>query len=236
MAINRLHGMMFRHINQSEINWLKDRRDDEFPAVRALARQVFEEKFPWQARDEEKALLHIKNLAFRARGKIRYGSGDERLVNAEFAADSSGRIVKKAFDESEAILEAVSVEIGEEAIRKFFDAAVHDYDIPFWDIDLDCEFYDDPDFGLSPEYQNGDFFDEHEFVDEGLCGDLERFAPEPGDEPGAGTPAWSVRIEYMNGTEQNMQGYDGMPVPVMMLFCDFNRYFEDDDLGGEFDE
>ena len=46
MTINRLHGMMFRYLKESEMQWLKNWRNDARPEVKELARQVFEEKFP----------------------------------------------------------------------------------------------------------------------------------------------------------------------------------------------
>ena len=61
MTINRLHGMMFRYLSEAEMNWLKNKRNDNRPEVSELAQQVFEVKFPRQARNEIKQRLHIVN-------------------------------------------------------------------------------------------------------------------------------------------------------------------------------
>ena len=52
ITINRLYGMMFRYLSESEIKWLKNRRNDNRPEVSELAKQIFEEKFQRQARNE----------------------------------------------------------------------------------------------------------------------------------------------------------------------------------------
>jgi len=98
MTMNRLRGMAFRYLSESEIKWLKNRRNDSRPQVKELAREIFEMKFPRQARNEIKAQLHIKSVVFHYRGDIMDSYGDEYYVNAEFAADTSGKIVKKTFD------------------------------------------------------------------------------------------------------------------------------------------
>ena len=55
MTINKLHGLAYRHMSESEIKWLKNRRNDSRPEVSELAKQVFNERFPRQARNEIKA-------------------------------------------------------------------------------------------------------------------------------------------------------------------------------------
>jgi hypothetical protein len=238
MTINRLYGMMFRHISKAEMEWLKNRCNDDRPEVQTVARQVFEEKFPRQARNEIKARLHIKNITLHIRNEIYDDYGDEHFANAEFTADTSGRIVRKLFGESDALVEETSVKIGVKAIRKLFNVAVHNYDIPFWDTDLCHEVSYDPDIDLLPEYRYDDEFYDGELDDDGFDGDGSLGQPESdgGDAPDDRAPAWSVRIEYKNGTEQNTKGCDFLPNPVMELFGDLNGYFEEDELDNEFDD
>ena len=52
--------MGFRYLNESEIKWLKNRRNDRRPEVQELARQVFDMKFPRQARNEN--IVTIKQM------------------------------------------------------------------------------------------------------------------------------------------------------------------------------
>jgi hypothetical protein len=240
MTKNKLHSMMFRRLSEAEMTWLKNRRNDSRPEVKELAQQVFEEKFPRQARNEIKQRLHIKNMVFRVRGEVYDGYGDEYNVNTEFVADTSGKIVKKLFDDgNESFVEEKSIEIGVKAIRKLFNVAVHNYDISFWDTDLCHEISYDPDIDLLPEYRRDeeDEISFDDFVNSGLYADeTERSDPDSGDEPDDRIPTWSVEINYKNGTEQKTKGYDFIPNPVMELFGDFDSYFEEDTSGGEFDK
>jgi hypothetical protein len=234
MTINRLHGMAFRYLNESEIKWLKNRRNDDRPEVQELARQVFEEKFPRQARNEIKAKLHVKSMVFRIRGEVYDNYGDEYSVNAEFTADTSGVIVKKTFDAKETAEEITatenSVDIGAKAIRKFFNVMVHNYDISFWDTDLCNEISYDPEIDLLPEYSHGEDFDDladDDFVD----GDDSELPDENSSETlDDRVPSWSIEIKYKNGMEQKIKDYDFLPNPVIELFDDFEGYFSDEDL------
>jgi len=239
MTINRLHGMAFRYLNEAEMKWLKNRRSDSRPEVRELAQQVFEVKFPRQARNEIKARLHIKNMVFHVRGEMYDEYGDEYLVNAEFTADTSGKIIKKMFDDNGGIVEEKSADIGVKAIRKFFNVAVHNYDISFWDTDLCHEISYDPDIDLLPEYRDDYGFDFDDSEDDELDDDDESVKSDDdcGDVPDDRTPAWNVEIVYKNGTEQKTKGYDFIPDPVREFFDDFDGYFfEEDMFDNEFDE
>ena len=160
MTINRLHSMTFRYLNESEMKWLKNRRNDSRSEVQELARQVFDEKFPRQARNEIKAKLHIKNMVFHVRGEMYDNYGDEYLVNAEFTADTTGKIVKKKLDDSGGVTSEESVDIGVKAMRKFFNVAVHNYDISFWEADLCGGDSYDPDFEDDFDLDDDDFEDE----------------------------------------------------------------------------
>ncbi|MDR2022485.1 MAG: hypothetical protein LBQ71_04390 [Hungatella sp.] len=235
ITINRLHGMAFRYLNETEIKWLKNRRNDSRPEIQELARQVFDEKFPCQARNEIRAQLHIKNIVFHVRGEIYNEYGDEHIVNAEFTADTSGRIIKKLFDENDSFIEEKSVDIGVKVARKLFNAAVHHYDIPFWDTDLCRELSYDLDIDLLPEVRDDDGSDYKDelYKDEDLDSDAGQDDDSGGEAPKESIPTWSVEIKYRNGTEQSTKGYDYLPDPVTELFDEFDCYFEEDDLDDE---
>jgi len=231
MTMNKLHGMAFRYLSESEIKWLKNRRNDDRPEVRALACQVFEAKFPRQVRNEIKSGLHIKNILFYVRGGIWDSYGDEYYINVEFTADTSGKIIRKSFDENNAFIDEKTLEVGQKAIRKLFNVAVHKYDISFWNTDLCREISYDPDIDLLPEYlYGGDFdfddLDDDEFENDGNKSDI--FEAESSDASEDREPTWRVEIKYKNSTEQNIEGYDYIPDPVMSLFIDFEDYFEDE--------
>ena len=219
MTINKLYSMVFRHMSESEIKWLKNRRNDSRTEVSELAKKIFEERFPRQARNEIKAQLHIKNMSFRIRGEVFDNYGDEYVVNDEFITDTSGMIIKKTFRENETAIEEKSIKIGEKAIRKFFNVAVHNYDISFWDTDLCHEISYDPDINLLPEYRYSDNLDDLDDNESKQLGD------DDGDALVEKIPTWSVEIKYKDGTEQTTKGYDYIPDPVMELFDDFDDYF-----------
>jgi len=233
VTINRLHDMAFRYLNEAEMKWLRNRRNDSRPEVQELARQVFEEKFPRQARNEIKAQLHIKSILFRVHGEMYDSYGDEYIANAEFIADTSGRIIKKLFDENNIFMEEKSVDIGVKAVRKLFNVAVHNYDISFWETDLCREISYDPDIDLLPDFLDNDDFDFNELDDDDNMEQTDNSGDEAQDDR---VPTWSVDIKYKNGTEQRTKGYDYLPDPVMELFDEFDCYFEDELSDDEFNE
>ena len=222
MTINKLHSMSFGYISKTDIEWLKKHRNDKRPEVREFARDIFEMKFPQLARNEIKQKLHIKNISFRIHGEIYDGHGDEYSVNVQYAADTSGRIIKQCYDEDNNLVDEQTVDIAPSAIRKFFNMAVHNHEMPFWEADFCREISYDPEIDLMPEEQddsdNGDEFSEHS--------ENEQNPFDTDDE--RGEPAWSVAAEYKNGEQQNIKGYGSIPDLVMELFFDFDNYFEDE--------
>ena len=246
MTINKLHGMAFQHLSESEIKWLKNRRNDSRNEVSELAKEVFEIRFPRQARNEVKAKLHIEHMLFRIRGDVFDSYGDEYPVNVEYTADASGRIVKKSLDDNGDIIQENSIAICAKAIRKFFNVAVHNYDISFWEIDLcqaesfDMDFDDGFDFDLD-EFELGELedMDDEEFGDTNENDDsnkTEQTTTSGNGEPDNRIPAWGVDIKYKNGTEQSAKGYDFIPDPVLEFLDDIDGYFEEDEPNDEFDE
>jgi len=235
--------MMFRYLNESDIKWLKNRRNDRRPEVKELARQIFEEKFPRQARNEIKQRLHAQNITFHVCGEIFDSYGDEYFMNAEYIADTSGKIIKKLFDENNAVVEEKPVEIGQKDMRKFFNVMVHNDEIPFLQIDLcnyDISYESDIDF--LPEYKKSDDYDIDDFEEDEIednedeDGEVEQSENDDNDIYDNRIPSWSIEIKYKNGTGQNIKGYDLIPDPVMELFADFEDYFEEDYISDEFDE
>jgi hypothetical protein len=169
-------------------------------------------------------------MVFRVCGEVFDGYGDEYAVNAEYSADTTGRIVKKLFDGDGAFVDEKAVDVGVKAIRKFFNVAVHNYDISFWETDL-CR-----DESYAPDIDEDFDFDDDSSEDDAEA-DTESEQPEAsGDAPDNRIPAWSVEIKYKNGTEQSVKGYDFIPDPVMELFGDFDGYFEEELSDDEFCE
>jgi hypothetical protein len=224
ITINRLHGMALRYLSESEIKWLKNRRNDNRSEVQELAREIFEMKFPRQARNEIKQKLHIQNIVFHVRGEIFDGDGCEHFTNVEFTAETSGKIIRKSFDGDNGFIEEKSIDIGVKGIKKLFNVAVHNYDISFWEADFCRGIYYDPDFDIY-DFEDDDSDESEQLENNG------------DDELDDRTPTWSVAIKYKNETEQNTKGYDSIPYPAIELFEDFEGYFFDEDLSeNDFDE
>jgi len=202
-------------------------------------REAAHGSFPAHSRNRQTvSKLHIKSIVFHYRGEIVNRYGDEYYVNVEFAADTSGRIVKQTFDKNEAFIEESIAEIGVKAARKFFNVMVHNYDISFWDADLCCDgscgvdidFLDDDDDDWDDDEFDDDDFNGTELDDENhVNNESEQLADSNNGEIDDRIPDWSVETQYKNGTEQITKDYDFIPYSVMELFDDFDDYFEDDE-------
>ena len=70
LTMNKLHGMMFRYLSESEMKWLKKRCNDIRLEVSELAKQVFDTRFPRQVRNEVKGQLNIKNVVFHIHNEV----------------------------------------------------------------------------------------------------------------------------------------------------------------------
>jgi hypothetical protein len=239
MTLNKLNGMALRYINKEEIKWLEHRRRDSRPRVRELAQTVFEVRFPRKARNEVKKKLHINDLTLIVRGEV-YNELDEgMMINTEFHADASGKIVKKTFVRNECI-EEKTVSISISAMRKFFNVCVHNYEISFWDEEFgsgsdvdsldDDDLDDDDDIDIDDDELDDDDLDDDDSDDDE---DQEEYDD---DDPDESDLFWSVEIKYLNGKEQTIKGSDDLPRPVAELYFDFDRYFYEDELDEELDE
>jgi hypothetical protein len=236
MTINRLYGMSFRHLSADEMKWLANRRNDSRPKVREAVEDVLASHFPRQARNEVKKKLHITELTFFAHCEVYDDIGDDILINAEFYADTTGKIVKKTFGDNGCVIKEESVSISASAIRKLFNVCVNNLDISFWGED----------FGVNSEVDSPD--DDEDFdVDDLECDDdspeIESEIAqdeEPEEEPDESDLAWSVKIKYGNGKEQRSKGYYDLPMQAEDLYMDLDSYFEEDkldedDMDDEFD-
>lgn len=62
MTINRLMNLPFRRLTENELNWLKNRTKDSREEVRALAKEIFSQRFPHAERNQKKSSLISKSL------------------------------------------------------------------------------------------------------------------------------------------------------------------------------
>jgi hypothetical protein len=205
LAINRLDSMRFRRLSPGEIKWLEKCMNDSSPKVQEFAQNLHESIFH-PARKEAKKDLHIDALTL----SIRSESG---MATTEFHADTSGKIVKKIFANSNnECVQEETVTIDVSAMRKLFDYCVHKYEISFWDEDFGGQSDVDSLEEDEEEYDN-DFPDCMPY-----------------------NLSWGAEVKYSNGNEQKTKGHRGLPMPVDALFLDFIEYFEKDELAEEFYE
>lgn len=83
-TMNRLVGLPFRHLSQSEKKWLENRVHDRRPEVAGLAREVYRECFPYAERNALKKQLVISELDFEIHMEVYQEYGDWETVNQEF--------------------------------------------------------------------------------------------------------------------------------------------------------
>lgn len=70
MTLRRLENLPMRRLSESEMTWLKNRTHDHRPDVKSLARIVYAERFPRQARNQKKQELSIQRLELCVNGEV----------------------------------------------------------------------------------------------------------------------------------------------------------------------
>lgn len=83
-TVNRLMGMSFQHLGQSEKKWLENRVHDSRPEVAELAKEVYRECFPYAERNAMKKQLVISELDFEIHTEVYQEYGDWEAVNQKF--------------------------------------------------------------------------------------------------------------------------------------------------------
>jgi len=236
MTVNRLFRMGTRYINKEELKWLKNRMTDKRPAVKAIANDLFDMKFPHHKRNEIKKTLKIAEFKLRIHSEIVDRYGDEYIINVEFTADTSGKIVRKIYDENDSVTNEQSVEVGQSEMRKIFNVMVNNRDIYFWDEDLCGKVSHDPDIDILPEYRDDDFEEDEDIYDEDDVVETDEETDMADETEKTGGLYWRVDIKYKNGLIQNTIDYDEYAPPeVTSLYDELDFYFglEDDDLDSE---
>ncbi|MDL2218424.1 hypothetical protein LJC27_07165 [Christensenellaceae bacterium OttesenSCG-928-M15] len=216
MAVNKIEGMAFRHLNESEIKWLRSRLNDERPAVREAAQEAHSMKFPRFERNMIKKGLTAFSLELYIHDEIVDDWGDSIPVNARVLAEDTGlfRIVR--LDNEAASRE---VQIDPKEARRFLKAVIHELDALFWDEDYrDSADEYDPYLDILPEYRP-DFDDEDMEPD-----DESEAAPEETREP-----VWSLRLELNNGEDKEMLFYSQAPDATAELYWLLMEYIEPDE-------
>lgn len=223
-TMNRLMNLPTRRLTDSEKKWLENRVHDSRPEVAAMARAVYNMRFPHAERNAMKKQLTINTLTFEVHSEIYDEYGDCEMVNRRFVVDRKNSTL--VFVDLDNNGQEQTITLGQDKMRKLLKWMVHSLEIFMWaqdycgtpgtdDIDLDC--LDDEDEPID--------FDLSQFVDS------ISLPVEPTDE----IPIWGIHVEYSNHTVQDTACYDGdIFDKVEELYLGLLEYFEEDT--DEFDE
>ena len=212
MTLNRLAGLPFRRLADSEMEWLKNRTHDSRETVRLLAQQIYKERFPHVGQNEMKKQFHIKELTFTVNACVWDEGGDEIPVNCQFFMNKAEPLIKMQI--LDGLAEPLVARIEPAKFAKLLKSMVYDFEIFCWEpeycSDLSAEAYD-PDFDFDEFPESADDLEEETETEEA-------------------EPTWNVSIKYCNDTEQNIKGRDDyLPDKVEELYLTLAEYFEPND-------
>lgn len=131
-TLRKIEGMAMRHINDSEIKWLRKRLNDPRQEVQEAAREVHRLKFPRYERGQFQKGLTVFSLEFYLCGEVWDESDDDVSVRARVFADREG--VFRLIDYISA--QETQVTVPKNVAQKFLKSLIHEWEILFWDEDL----------------------------------------------------------------------------------------------------
>jgi len=203
MAFQKIEGMIFRHLSEAEIKWLRGKMSDASPEISAAAREAHNMKFPHYERNIMKKGLTARKLEFFIHGGVWDEYGDEMTVHMRFFLDNTGVLRRTDYDAPEAERET-QLDVGKPVSVKFLKAVVQQLNAPFWAEDLsDGEYEDD---GL----------------DESDEEDSEQVAER-------GEPLWSITLDLNKGGMRTISFYNQMHDEPQELFRMLMEWFESEE-------
>ena len=210
----RIEGMAGRHINGTEIEWLRGCLRDPRSEVQQAASDVYKLKFQRHERGQYKKGLTALSLEFYLHGEVWHENGDVP-VHVRITADHNGtiRLIDYAAMESGCEMQIAT---DKPVVHKFLNMLIHEWDILFWDEDLsDCE----------P--------DENTYLDtlaKLIFGDNWRTDEDAHDETGEGVhpgePLWSVKLGLSNGDSKEIIFYNQLQSEPQELYWVLTNFFE----------
>jgi len=260
VAARKAENMAFRHLNEQEIKWLRKRMNDPRQEVRDAAREAHRFKFPRYERNMLKKGLTTRSLEFYINGDVWTEWGEEITVRMRFVIPENKGIVTRIDYNAPEGEQETTVDIGYSAALKFLKAVIHQLDALFWSDDLSDRGYDDdldydpfdpylgvfpedrPDYGVVPDYEDGENFDWALYVDDDI--DEDSSGDECGNDDESETdsrePVWSLKLLLTKSMGEKVQTfYNQMHEPPQDLFWSLMEWFEpefDGEDDGEFDE
>ena len=218
MTINRLMNLPVGRLSTSDRGWLENQLHDQRPEVALLAKEIYSLHFPFAERNARKKKLTINRLIFELHTVLFDVWGDKLPVNKRFTAGRISRILTMTDFDTDGVERSMELDGGK--MSTFLRWTVHTLEIFMWPED----------YNLDPESLTGCFWDvREEDFDEDF---LEVEAPP--EEP-KGETSWQVRIEYADGTTQEIVSYQScLTDRPEKLYLAFLEYFEPEE--NKFDE
>lgn len=216
MDINRMMNFPMRRLSEGEKKWLKAKMKDDCLEVAEMAREVYNECFPYAERNAMKKQLVINTLCFEVHTEVYDGYEDVEMADRCFTVDRKSRVLTMTDFQTEDGEQSVMLEGGQMA--KLLRYIVHTLEIFMWDQD----------YCLNPDAEDYDpFLDVGEdFFMDGLE-DIPKVQSQKEPE---GRPSWRVYIEYSNHTVQDISSYeDYMSERPEGLYLSLLEYFEPKD-------
>lgn len=226
-TVNRLMGMSFQHLGQSEKKWLENRVHDSRPEVAELAKEVYRECFPYAERNAMKKQLVISELDFEIHTEVYQEYGDWEAVNQKFHIVRKER--KVAFLDSDRGGPEQEAALDGGSMAKLLRWIVHTLEIFMWPQDYgyvsaDGDPFMELNLDMGENVSDDDMDDENYMEDAGLFW-------EPDKEEVEREPDWCVRVKYSNGMEQEIPCYDGglADKPEELYFCLLEYFAQEED-------
>lgn len=160
MTLRRLENLPLRRLTESEMTWLKNRTHDHRPEVKALARMVYSERFPHQARNQKKQELSIQTLDLSIDGDICDSYGDPVYVKERYQVSRTPPAIVLA--QQDGTPQTIKPPL--KVLSKLLKWTVHTLEIYWWREDycnpLDAESEEEsPLWSVHVEYSNGEIQD-----------------------------------------------------------------------------
>jgi len=227
---NKIAGMAFRHLSESEINWLRGKMYDSRPEIREAARMAHGIKFPRYERNMIKKGLTAFSLELFIHGDVWDEWGDEVSVHTLVTMDNTGVIRRISYDAPEDERET-EISIDRQDACRFLKSVIHELDALFWDEDLsDGEPGEyDPYLDILPEYLSDSDVEESDMDgNDDIEDELSDIIPGAGQEKAGGErqPLWSLRLELNNGQEKLITFYNQLHDEPLGLFWSIMEWFE----------
>jgi len=196
------------YLTKENITWVRNLRNNKRPEVSAMAREIYNSRFPYAERNERKKQLHVRYMELYVNGEIWDEYGDEISVQAVFSVNSEERTVQIRSDEH-----TETVTLPQKDMTNLLKTIVNHYEVFCWEEDYVPKKYSD-------EFEDDEIFDDDFETD-----DIEEIIGSEETEE----IVWRVHVEYKNGEVQDTESSGDIGDRMNDLVVELMAYFEEDD-------